>query len=77
MALPTLRQLSFLTALAETGSFSGAAKACNVTQPTLSAGIKELERLLGVTVAEREARGARLRSAERRVGREGRLGRGS
>lgn len=63
MALPTLRQLSFLTALADTGSFSGAAKACNVTQPTLSAGIKELERLLGVTVAEREARGARLTRA--------------
>ncbi|MEH6694048.1 MAG: hydrogen peroxide-inducible genes activator [Hyphomonas sp.] len=63
MAIPTLRQLQFLAALGETGSFSRAAEACHVTQPTLSAGIKELEELLGVRLADREARGARLTHA--------------
>ncbi|MCA8902409.1 MAG: hydrogen peroxide-inducible genes activator [Hyphomonas sp.] len=63
MILPTLRQLQFLVALGDTGSFSRAAEACHVTQPTLSAGIKELEDLLGVKLAEREARGARLTHA--------------
>lgn len=63
MALPTLRQLQFLVALGETGSFSRAAEACHVTQPTLSAGIKELEDMFGVPLAEREARGATLTHA--------------
>ncbi|MEZ5946790.1 MAG: LysR substrate-binding domain-containing protein [Hyphomonas sp.] len=63
MILPTLRQLQFLVALGETGSFSRAAEACHVTQPTLSAGIRELEDLLGIKLAEREARGARLTHA--------------
>lgn len=63
MAIPTLRQLQFLVALGETGSFSRAAEACHVTQPTLSAGIKELEALLGVKLADREARGAKLTHA--------------
>ncbi len=63
MSLPTLRQLQFLVALGETGSFSRAAEACHVTQPTLSAGIKELEDLFGVSLAERESRGATLTHA--------------
>lgn len=63
MSLPTLRQLQFLVALGETGSFSRAAEACHVTQPTLSAGIRELEELFGVALAEREARGATLTHA--------------
>lgn len=63
MSIPTLRQLQFLVALSETGSFSRAAEACHVTQPTLSAGIKELEDLFGVSLAEREARGATLTHA--------------
>ncbi len=63
MDMPTLRQLQFLAALGDTGSFSRAAEACRVTQPTLSSAIKELEALLGVTLAEREARGARLTNA--------------
>jgi LysR family hydrogen peroxide-inducible transcriptional activator len=63
MILPTLRQLQFLVALGETGSFSRAAEACHVTQPTLSAGIKELEDILGVSLAERESRGATLTHA--------------
>ncbi|XBQ16900.1 MAG: hydrogen peroxide-inducible genes activator [Oceanicaulis sp.] len=61
--LPTLRQLKFLQALADHGSFSRAAEACFVTQPTLSAGIKELEGLLGAVLVERGPRGASLTPA--------------
>ncbi|MEM1087646.1 MAG: hydrogen peroxide-inducible genes activator [Pseudomonadota bacterium] len=63
MHLPTLRQLEFLCALAEHGSFSKAAEASFVTQPTLSSAIKELEAQLDVQLVEREARGATLTSA--------------
>lgn len=63
MHLPTLRQLEFLCAVADQGSFSKAAETCHVTQPTLSAAIKEIESLLGVQLIEREARGASLTRA--------------
>lgn len=63
MHLPTLRQLQFLTALADYGSFSRAAEACLVAQPTLSAAIKEIESLVGVTLVERSGRTSRLTSA--------------
>ena len=36
---------------------------CNVTQPTLSSAIKEVEAILGVQLVEREARGASLTRA--------------
>ena len=62
-ALPTLRQLKFLVALADHGTFSRAAEAAFVTQPTLSAGIKELEGILGAMLVERGARGATLTPA--------------
>jgi LysR family hydrogen peroxide-inducible transcriptional activator len=54
--LPSLRQLHYLKLLAEHGSFSRAAEAAHVSQPALSAGVQELERLLGAPVVER-ARG--------------------
>ncbi|MGF1462484.1 MAG: hydrogen peroxide-inducible genes activator [Maricaulaceae bacterium] len=63
--MPTLRQLQFLVALADRGAFGRAAEAVHVTQPTLSAGIKELELDLGAQLVERESRGARLTSAGR------------
>lgn len=63
MHLPTLRQLEFLCAVADQGSFSKAAESCHVTQPTLSAAIKEVETILGVQLIEREARGASLTQA--------------
>jgi LysR family hydrogen peroxide-inducible transcriptional activator len=50
---PTLRQLRFLTALADELHFGRAAAACHVTQSTLSSGLKDLEAGLGVTLAER------------------------
>jgi LysR family hydrogen peroxide-inducible transcriptional activator len=58
--LPTLRQLQYLKLLAEHGSFSRAADAGHVTQPTLSAGIQELERALGAPVVDRSRSGVIL-----------------
>ena len=58
--LPTLRQLQYLKLLAEHGSFSRAAEAAHVTQPTLSAGIQELERTLGASVVDRARSGVIL-----------------
>lgn len=54
--LPSARQLAYLIALIETGHFGRAAKKCSVTQSTLSAGLKELEATLGVTLIERTKR---------------------
>ena len=60
MILPSLKQLRYLVALSEHEHFSRAAEACSVTQSTLSAGIKELETLLGASLAERTKRSVRL-----------------
>ncbi len=54
--LPSLQQLRFLAALADERHFGRAAEACAVTQSTLSAGIKELEDRLGVSLVERTRR---------------------
>jgi LysR family hydrogen peroxide-inducible transcriptional activator len=59
-ALPTLRQLAYLVELSEHLNFRAAAEAQFVTQSTLSAGIKELESLLGVQLVERDNRNVRL-----------------
>ena len=56
----TLRHLQFLVAVAETSNFSRAAEISFVTQPTLSAGIKELEDRLGVQLIERTRRSVML-----------------
>ena len=60
MNLPTLRQLQYLKLLAEHGSFGRAAEAAHVTQPTLSAGVQELEKILGGPVVDRARSGVIL-----------------
>jgi len=50
---PTLKQLRYLTALAEHQHFGTAATACHVSQSTLSAGIQELESTLDAALVER------------------------
>ena len=60
MSLPTLRQLQYLKLLAEHGSFGRAAEAAHVTQPTLSAGVQELEKILGGPVVDRARSGVIL-----------------
>ncbi len=61
--LPTLRQLQYLKLLSEHGSFSRAAESAHVTQPTLSAGIQELEKILGAPVVDRARSGVILPAA--------------
>ncbi len=54
--LPTLKQLQYFVALHDHKHFGKAAEACFVTQSTLSAGLRELENLLGITLVERTRR---------------------
>jgi len=49
-------QLQYLVALAREKHFTRAAKACHVTQPTLSGRIRQLEQELGVPIVERGQR---------------------
>jgi len=51
--LPTLRQLQYLKLLAEHKSFMAAAEAAFVSQPALSSGIAELEKILGTRLVDR------------------------
>ena len=75
--LPTLKQLQYLVALKDEGRFGRAAESCFVTQSTLSAGLRELESLIGVTLVERTRRvvrftplGLRIAEKARRILRE-------
>ncbi len=51
-----LRQLSYLVALAKERHFARAAASVNITQPALSAAIRQLEEELGVMLVERDKR---------------------
>jgi len=65
--LPTIKQLQYLVALHEHGHFGRAADASFVSQSTLSAGIRELESLLGVVLVERSRRVVRFTSLGEQV----------
>lgn len=62
-----IRQLQYLSALAREKHFTRAAQACNVTQPTLSGRIRQLEQELGVPIVERGQRYIGLTPAGERV----------
>ncbi len=49
-------KLEFMLALAREQNFGKAAETCGVTQPTFSAGIKQLEDTLGVMLVQRSSR---------------------
>jgi len=53
---PLLEKLEFLLALAREKHFGRAGETCGVTQPTLSAGIKQLEETFGVLLVNRGSR---------------------
>lgn len=57
---PTLRQLQYIVAIADTGRFGAAAKQVNVSQPSLSAQVSDVEARLGVMLVERGRNGAVL-----------------
>jgi LysR family hydrogen peroxide-inducible transcriptional activator len=65
--LPTIKQLQYLVALRQHGHFGKAADACFVTQSTLSAGLRELETLLGVVLVERTRRVVRFTALGEKV----------
>ncbi len=56
----TLQQLRYVTAVAESGTISGAAKALFISQPSLTAAIQELEKEMGITIFLRTNRGVVL-----------------
>ena len=64
---PTLKQLQYLVALRAHGHFGRAAESCFVTQSTLSAGLRELETLLGTTLVERTRRVVRFTTLGTRI----------
>lgn len=71
-ALPSLRQLQYLVAIAKHLNFTRAAESCFVTQSTLSAGLKELESILGAQVVERDRRTVVLTPLGREIAERGR-----
>jgi LysR family hydrogen peroxide-inducible transcriptional activator len=60
MHLPTIKQLNYLCAVAQTLHFGNAASLCHVSQSTLSSGIQELEDILGTVLIERSNKGVLL-----------------
>jgi LysR family hydrogen peroxide-inducible transcriptional activator len=64
---PSIKQLEYVVAVARYGSFRGAADALAISQPTLTAQIARVEKLLGISLFERTRSGAALTPAGRRV----------
>jgi LysR family hydrogen peroxide-inducible transcriptional activator len=62
-----LRDLEYVVALAKSGSFSRAAEACDVSQPTLSLQIKKLEDQLGIALFERSGRTIGLTASGKKI----------
>ena len=62
-----LRDLEYLVALADHGSFRRAATACGVSQPTLSTQVKKLEAELGAPLVDRGVTPLRLTPAGEEV----------
>jgi LysR family carnitine catabolism transcriptional activator len=60
-----IRQLEYLVAVAAHGSFTAAAEALGVSQPSVSQGLRALENELGVALVERLPRGATVTPAGR------------
>lgn len=56
----TLTELRYIVVLAQEKHFGKAAERCHVSQPTLSVGIKKLEKELGVYIFERSKNSVRL-----------------
>lgn len=69
----TLAELRYAVALHEHRHFGRAARACNVTQPTLSAQLQKLERTLGIALFERSSKSVQPTSIGERVVEQARL----
>ena len=62
-----LRQFQYLVTLAEEKNFGRAAQHCNVSQPSLSSAIKQLEQELGIPIVLRHQRYSGLTEEGKRV----------
>ena len=60
-----LKQMEYFTAIVGEGSISGAARSLHISQPPLSAQMRQLEEELGVTLFDRGSRTIRLTEAGR------------
>lgn len=58
----TLQQLRYIIKIVECGSITEAAKQLFITQPSLSAAVKELENELGIEIFYRSNKGITLSS---------------
>lgn len=67
--LATATQLKALLALADVGSFTGAAAAIGLSQPAIHRAVRDLEQLCGFPLAERRGRFVTLTTAGRRIAR--------
>ena len=70
---PTLKQLQYLVAISETGKFNEAARRMNVSQPSLSAQIADMEIELDTHLVERGRHGAVMTPSGEEVVRKARL----
>ena len=61
----SLRQLQYIVAVADLLSFNRAADECHVSQPSLSLQIAEIERVLSITIFERDPHRVALTAAGR------------
>lgn len=66
------RDLQYVIAVAECGSFSRAAEACAITQPALSERIKRIENTLGIQLFERSKRAFKVTAVGERLVRKAR-----
>jgi DNA-binding transcriptional LysR family regulator len=62
---PELQNLRYFIAVADAASFTAAARRCGVAQPSLSEGIRRLERVLRCRLFDRLPRAVRLTEAGR------------
>jgi hypothetical protein len=58
-----LRHLRYLVAVADAGTFTGAAEQAFVAQPTLSRRVRHLEDMIGMQLLERRRDGVRVTEA--------------
>ena len=57
----TLQQLKYITLVAEKGNITDAAKALYISQPSLTAAIKELEKEMNIQIFDRTNKGVHCR----------------
>lgn len=73
MVRPTIRQLEYIVTVADVGRIGAAAAKLHVSQPSLSAQLAEVEADLGVTLFNRDRRGATPTDEGREIVRRARL----